>query len=370
MNWRALRIAVVGPLPPAAGGMAGQTQQLAELLRGEGADVLLVQTNAPYRPRWVERVRGLRALFRLMSYTIRLWQAAANVQLFHVMANSGWSWHLFAVPAIIVGRLRGVRVVVSYRGGEAMSFLDQSARWVRPSLAAASALIVPSAFLEQVFGKHGFLATVVPNVVDLSRFRPRDSGEADVTAGPMVLVARSLEPIYDNGTALRAFARVLEQVPRARMVIAGTGPDAARLGALAGSLGISDRVSFAGRLGRDEIAAVYRDASLLLNPSRVDNMPNSVLEALASGVPVVSTDVGGVPYIVSHDRTALLVRAGDYELMATTIVRVLTDPQLATRLATNGLVDVQRYAWPRVRETLGAVYQSLLIADDARVNAA
>ena len=89
MNWSALRIAIVGPLPPPAGGMAGQTQQLGELLRNEGADVHLVQTNAPYWPRWAAGIRGVRAATRLTGYVARLWFAAGKVQIFHVMANSG-----------------------------------------------------------------------------------------------------------------------------------------------------------------------------------------------------------------------------------------------------------------------------------------
>ena len=126
MNWAELRIAVVGPLPPPAGGMAGQTSQLADLLRSEGAHVRLVQTNAPYWPMWISRFRAVRALARLGGYLVRLWTVSSEVQILHVMANSGWSWHLVAAPAIWIGRLRGVRVVVNYRGGEAEAFLRRS----------------------------------------------------------------------------------------------------------------------------------------------------------------------------------------------------------------------------------------------------
>ena len=78
--------------------MANQTRQLGELLRGEGIVVELVQVNAPYRPHWIAGFRGIRAISRLLPYLARLWHEAGRVQLFHVMANSGWSWHLFAAP--------------------------------------------------------------------------------------------------------------------------------------------------------------------------------------------------------------------------------------------------------------------------------
>src|SRR6266567_4483278 len=97
---RELRIAIVGPLPPPSGGMANQTRQLTELLRAENMHAEVVQVNAPYRPAWIGHIRVLRALFRLLPYLVRLWRSAGDAQLFHVMANSGWAWHLSAAPAV------------------------------------------------------------------------------------------------------------------------------------------------------------------------------------------------------------------------------------------------------------------------------
>ncbi|HNT39003.1 MAG TPA: glycosyltransferase family 4 protein [Rubrivivax sp.] len=358
MTFHGLSIALVGPLPPPAGGMANQTRQLAELLQGEGARVELVQTNVSYRPAWVEQVRGLRALARLLPYLRALWRAAGRNDLMHLMANSGWSWHLFAAPAIGVARLRGLPVVVNYRGGEAEVFLQRSARYVRAGMRRAAALVVPSGFLQEVFARHRMPARVVPNVVDLQRFRPAEhrGEQARGDAPPRILVARNLEAIYDNATALRAFALVLQARPKARLLVAGTGPEEAALRALAAELGIAAQVEFRGRLDRDAMAELLRGCSVSLNPSRVDNMPNSVLEALASGVPVVSTDVGGVPHIVADGRTALLVPAGEAQAMAAALLRVLDDPQLAARLREAGLREVQRYTWAQVAPLLGRIY--------------
>ncbi|MEQ8515022.1 MAG: glycosyltransferase family 4 protein, partial [Chromatocurvus sp.] len=119
--------------------------------------------------------------------------------------------------------------------------------------------------------------------------------------------------------------------------------------AQAQSLGIAGAVHFAGRLARDEVAALYREADALLNPTTVDNMPNSVIEALTSGVPVISTEVGGVPYIVTHEDTALLVPAQDPQAMAAAMCRLMTDADLRARLACAGIASVADYTWPRVR---------------------
>lgn len=351
-----MRIGLVGPLPPPAGGMAMQTRQLAELLRGESAEVLLVPTNAPYRPAWISRWRGLRAAFRLVPYLLALWRAAGRSDVMHVMANSGMSWHLFAVPAVWVARARGVPVVVNYRGGEAAEFLARSARSVRATMARVSRLIVPSGFLEDVFGRYGMRAEVVPNIVDLARFHPA----AQLTPAPRLIVARNLEPIYDNATALRAFAVARQAFPDARLLVCGTGPEEGALRRLADELGIAAQVDFTGRLDRDAMAQRLRESRVAINPSRVDNMPNSVLEALACGVPVVSTRVGGVPFIVEDGKTALLVPAGDAQAMAHAVLRLLREPALAERLRAAGLRSVRAYAWDEVRPRWSGVYRSAM----------
>ncbi|MBK9234567.1 MAG: glycosyltransferase family 4 protein [Rhodoferax sp.] len=353
---RGLRVLLVGPVPPPAGGMAGQTLQLCELLRDAGASVELLPTNAPYKPAWLGQIRGVRAIARLLPYLWRLWRGCARSDVVHLMANSGWSWHLFCAPAIWVAWLRRTPIVVNYRGGEADAFLSRSASSVRAAMRRAACLVVPSGFLEHVFAKHGMSAQVVPNIIDLQRFHP--AAKALPGDERRMMVARNLEPIYDNATAIKAFARVVEQCPEVRLTIAGTGAEATALEALAVQLGIANRVDFAGRVERNEMAARLRQCSIAINPSLVDNMPNSVLEALASGVPVVSTRVGGVPYIVEDGSTALLVPAGDADAMAAAILRLLKDPDLAERLVRAGLRDVARYTWTRVGPVLAEVYRA------------
>jgi glycosyltransferase involved in cell wall biosynthesis len=363
-----LRIALVGPLPPPAGGMATQTAQLARLLREEGAEVRLVQVNAPYRPAWIGQVRGVRAGARLLPYAAQLWSAAGWADVMHVMANSGWAWHLFAAPAVQIAAARNCPAVVNYRGGEAADFLSRSASRVLPVLRRASALVVPSGFLREVFARHGVDSIVVPNIIDLARFAPDPKPLAQRAAH--VVVARHLEPIYGIDTALRALALLSKAMPHVRMTVAGQGPERVRLEALAGDLGVSQAVQFCGQLDRDQMATLLRGAAVSLNASRVDNMPNSVLEALACGVPVVSTRVGGVPWLVHDGESALLVPPDDPAAMAAALQRVLADPELAAALVRTGLAEVQAYAWPRVREQWAAIYQRTRRAPAAQARAA
>jgi glycosyltransferase involved in cell wall biosynthesis len=334
--------------------MANQCEQLVRLLAEEGVSVELVRNNAPYRPAWVGSLPVVRALCRLVPYLVQLGKAAGRVDLIHVLANSGWAWHLFTAPVLLVARLHGTPVVVNYRGGNAESFFARAPRHVLWSLHRVALRVTPSAFLQRVFAKHGLTAEIVPNVIDLARFAPvaqRDCGDA-----PHFVVARNLEPIYDIPTAMRALVKVHREFRSAQLTIAGVGPERAALEAFAIELGIADSVRFAGRVENTDMPALYASADCVLNPSTVDNMPISLLEAFASGVPVVSTDAGGIPDMVQHGTSGLLVPVGDADAMAREAVRVLRDADLRRRLVRAGLDEAQLYAWPMIRERWRIAY--------------
>ncbi len=362
MNITYFHIGLVGPLPPPSGGMANQTRQLAQLLCDEGVTVEVIQVNKPYFPQWVARFKGIRAIFRLITYIAQLWQAANRVQLFHVMANSGWSWHLFAAPVIWIGKLKGVPVIINYRGGEAGAFFDRSFFWVKPSLDRTTEIIVPSGFLEAVFSKRGYTTRIVPNIIDLSRFSPKEGSEHSLLQKDVIniLAARNLEPIYDNATVLRAFKLVKEKVPVVHLIIAGSGFEEEFLKKLAKDLAIENSVTFTGRIDNKDMPALYRSADIMVNGSLVDNMPISILEALACGIPIVSTDVGGIPQLVEHGRTALLVGAKDHAAMADALHTLINDELKRIKIRENGLESIKQYTWLNVKNRLLPIYNEII----------
>lgn len=351
------RVTIVGPLPPPAGGMANQTAKLAELLRSEGLQVDVIQINPPYSPAWVGQVPVLRAGIRLLQYLHTLkHRLSPDVQLVHMMANSGWSWHLFAAPAIWMARRKGIPVVLNYRGGYAESFFTKSWRSVERSLRHCAVILVPSTFLQQVFARFGKDSVIVQNVLDTALFSPKPHA---LSEAPHLVVTRNLEAIYDVATCIRAFAIVQQQYPAARLSIAGTGPERAMLEQLVADLQLQ-QVSFVGRITPAQMAALYQDADLMLNGSLVDNTPNSLIEAMASGVPVVSTNSGGIPQLVSHNVDALLVEPQQPADMAAAAIRLLADDQLRNQLIAAGLNNASRFSWPQVWALLKAQYLQVL----------
>jgi len=347
------RICLIGPLPPPAGGMANQTAQLAHLLEGEGAEVAMVRSHRP-PPAALARLRGVRGAAAAAAFLPALWRGLDGADLVHLVTNSWWAFHLYATPTVRLARARSVPVVLNYRGGEAELFLAHHGRWALPTLRAATQIAVPSGFLAEVFGRHGLDATVVPNIVDLSRFTP-----GLPVAEPVVLVARNLEALYGIDTAIRAVALLHRRGVAARLIVAGEGPEAAHLQRLAEGEGIADFIRFTGRVDNRAMAALYAEARIALNPSRADNLPISILEAWASGVPVVSTRVGGVPYLVDDGATGLLCPVDDVEAMADAVARLHGDAALHGRLREAGLGESQQYAWPAVRTRLLSLYGRL-----------
>lgn len=358
-----LHLCLVGPIPPPAGGMANQTRQLKQLLEQDGVKVTMVAVNAPYRPAIVGKVPGLRAVFRLIPYLFNLYRSIGKAQVVHVMANSGWSWHLFAAPAIAIAWLRKTPVIINYRGGHAETFFAQSWRSVHFMLRHASAVLVPSTFLQDVFTGYQQHSSIVPNILDHKLFypasQPRVLIPGAITA-PHCIVTRNLEGIYDIASAINAFHLLWQQLPQAKLTIAGTGPLLAQLQQQVTKLGLNDAVTFAGRLSSEQMAQLYRSADIMLNSSLVDNSPNSVIEAMACAVPVVSTDVGGIPKLVTHSKDALLTPPGDVQQMADFMLQILTQQPLRQQLVENALQNSKRFHWQAVRQQLLQHYSAAI----------
>ncbi|MBE0436035.1 MAG: glycosyltransferase family 4 protein, partial [Methylomicrobium sp.] len=136
----------------------------------------------------------------------------------------------------------------------------------------------------------------------------------------------------------------------------GSGEQLNELQNLVKKLGLHDQIVFTGKLNPDQIVQLYHSADILLNPTTVDNMPNSLLEAMACGIPIITTDVGGIPYIVKDKETALFTPVDNPALMATQICKLLASSELYNHLREQGLKEVKQYAWNEVKRQWLSIY--------------
>jgi L-malate glycosyltransferase len=351
-----LKVAVIAPTLRYVGGQAVQAELLLRQWRDDAdAKVRFIPVDPPFPAAlaWAERIPILRTLIREPLYLAALWRGLKDVDIAHIFSASYWSFLLAPVPAFLVASLRGKKTLINYRSGEARDHL-QRFRTARFFLQKANRLVVPSGYLVDVFREFQLQAQVVPNIVDTSQF----SFRLRQPLRPQLVCTRGFHPYYCIDVVVRAFAQVQQAFPDARLDLVGGGPLEMQIRKQVRELGLSS-VSFMGVASREAIGRFYDQADIFVNASRLDNMPVSILEAFASGTPVVSTAPEGIRYLVEHERTGLLSEPGNAEALARSIIRLLRDPELAFRLAANALEELQKYRWTTVREQWLKVYRSL-----------
>jgi len=351
-----LRVAIVAASLRYVGGQSVQAEWLLRNWRNDpDVEVHLIPIDPalPRGLRWVDRIPLLRTILREPLYLIALWRGLKDADIAHVFSASYWSFLVAPTPAWLVARLRGKKTLIHYHSGEARDHLRRF-RSARPVLRKADMLVVPSGYLVDVFREFGLKAEVVPNVVDLPQFSFRVRNPLR----PHLVCTRGFHTYYSIDVVVRAFAKVQQLFPDAQLDLVGGGPSETEIRDLVKELKLSG-ISFCGVASREEIGRFYNQADIFINASHLDNMPVSILEAFASGTPVVSTAPEGMRYLVDNGRTGLLSAVGDPQALAQNVIALLRDPALASRLASNAHEESRRYSWAVVREQWLKAYQSL-----------
>lgn len=347
------RVTLVAASLDIIGGQGVQAVSLMERLRAEGHEVRFLPINPafPAGLRWLRRVPYLRTLVNQLLYIPSLW-ALRHADTVHVFSASYWSFLLAPVPAMLAARALGKRAVLNYHSGEADDHLQHWGKLVHPWLKLADEIVVPSPYLKDVFARHGYRARVIRNVVDTSRFSYRERAPLR----PRLLSVRNFEPHYRVANTLSAFVLLRQRYPDATLDLAGYGSGEGELRQLAASLG-AEGIRFLGRVPPGAVQQVYDAADICVNSSVVDNQPLSVLEACASGLPVVSTATGDIPAMLCEGEAGVLVPASNPAAMAEAIAALIEDPARTLALVRRARAEVERHTWPRIRSEWIQVYR-------------
>lgn len=350
-----IHVCLVGPSLDIVG---GQSIQLKMLFTNFSANPELKVTFLAVNPRLpgifrhLQSVKYVRTIITSIVYFFLLLLRIPRTDVVHAFSASYWSFLLAPVPAMIVGKLFRKHVVLNYRSGEAEDHLSNW-RSAKLFLRFCDDIIVPSGYLVDVFKRHGFRATAVPNFIEIERFPYRERRELQ----PIFFSNRNFQEHYNVSCILRAFSRIQAHIPQARLVIAGDGPLREQLKNEASNLGLRD-VQFVGPISPERMPMFYDQADVYLNAPKIDNMPSSLLEASACGLPMVSSDAGGIPYILQHGKTGLMVPCNDDETLAREALRLFSESGLALRLASAARLEVlARYTWHSVESGWLAIYR-------------
>jgi glycosyltransferase involved in cell wall biosynthesis len=206
---------------------------------------------------------------------------------------------------------------------------------------------------------------VVPNGVDLSCFHGQIDAfvmreELGIGAEPLVVTALRLVKRKSPDLLISAFARVLEVVPNAKLVIAGSGREEDNLSRQIKDLNIPNSVFMVGGLTKEKVAQLMAAADVFVLPSKMESFGLALLEASATGVPVVCSDAGGVQEVFQDGFNALLYSPGDDNAMAKAIIRLIQDRELARKISANAMKTAGRFTWEMAAEQTLRVYEEVL----------
>lgn len=282
-----------------------------------------------------------------------------------VHAQYGYPTGLAALEA---SRGLGVPNLVSIQGGDGHwvgTCCGTHKRAMLAVLGYAGALLIGSrSFACEVEENHGTPSdrfTIIPGAIETERFAPRkDRTLGELSDEPVLLYHGRVDRRKGALVLLDAFAALAQERPALRLVVSGIGPDTDAVAERVRELGLEDRVEQSGYASYDEAPAVYRRGDVFVSPTFAEGFSNTILEAMATGLPVVSTRAVGVVDCLTHEENALLAEPGDAEDLAAQLRRILDDGPLRERLAERALDEARTlYAWPTVAARITTVYDNV-----------
>ena len=280
------RILYVANFKPGRGGISGQVECLMRnMCQEDGYYVDVFSTTG--------------GLLRRIFCFFALIKRARRYDILHI---HGCSYRGFLPIAygVIVGKLLNKHIIITYHGGDAGLYFQKRRKWVRFWLLKADERIVLSGFLKAIFDAFMIPAQVIPNIVELPEVYVEKS-----ELRPRFISVRHFRELYNIPCIIRAFERVQKQIPEASLTLLGEGDKRDELESMVIDANLKN-VCFVGQVSNGEVGDYFKKNDFLLSSPRIDNMPVSLLEAFSSGLLVISSNVGGVPYMVEHGVTGLL----------------------------------------------------------------
>jgi glycosyltransferase involved in cell wall biosynthesis len=302
----------------------------------------------------------------LLRYARRgLWLAVGFVRHVRYDASFAWAGVPAGAMAYAIWRWRRIPYLVSLQGPDVPGF---EARYnsiyplLKPILREVwrNAAHVTASSIQHRDLAYQTLASltipVVANGVDVERFSALPRAPDGQT---IVCVGRLIER-KGQRHLLRTFARVRERFPTAQLQLVGTGDDEATLKALAADLGIAANIAFLGFQPRDAMPAIYQAADIFVLPSQAEGMSVALLEAMSSGLPIITTAAGGTDELIRDGENGILVPWADEDALATALGALLADGAARTRMGAAAREAVLPYSWRAVAETNLALLRGMV----------
>lgn len=253
-------------------------------------------------------------------------------------------WYAFVCSQI--ARLRKIPYIPILHGGNLPNRLQNNSRLCRAIFAHAYQNVAPSHYLKSEFETYGYTnVTYIPNTLELEKYPFKLRKQVTLK----LLWVRAFASIYNPSMAVKVLAKLKATYPNASLTMVGPDKDGSLelTQLLAQELNVA--VTFTGRLSKADWWQLSKEHDVFINTTHFDNTPVSVMEAMALGLPVVSTNVGGIPYLVENGSTALLVNDNDVSAMVSQLKMLEEHPLLSEQLSTSGRQLAETWDWQKVK---------------------
>ncbi len=254
-------------------------------------------------------------------------------------------WYAFVLSQL--ARFFKKKYIPILHGGNLPKRLERNPLLSRMIFKNSYANVAPSGYLKHEFEKRGYRTVFIPNILDISQYPYKERNPVR----PRLLYVRAFANHYNPGLAVEVLKKLKEKYPEAELCMVGPDKDGtmAEVKQLTENYGLTDSVRFTGVLPKPEWHKLSEDYDIFINTTNVDNTPVSVMEAMALGLPVVSTNVGGLPYLIEDGRDGILVEPNNPEAFAAAVEELLENPTKAVSLSRNARRKAESFDWQEVR---------------------
>lgn len=293
-------------------------------------------------------------LLHMLATLIKYRKEAGLVIIDTYSSQAFW----FTVAISYISRLFGIPYITALHGGNLPTRLDSNPGVCKRVFGNAVIVLSPSLYLKVEFEKRGYTVLYIPNNIPLTAYQYKERKALK----PNILMVRAFHKVYNMPMAIEVFREVLKVHPDARLCIVGPDKDGSKavVEELVNKYELRDRVSMPGLLTKPEWHKLSEEYDIFMNTTDFDNMPVSVIEAMLLGLTVVTTNAGGLPYLVRTMENGLVVRTKDAEGMAKAVNYLLAKPQVAHRLSLSARRQAEGYDWEQVKHKWFAMIDTVL----------
>jgi glycosyltransferase involved in cell wall biosynthesis len=253
-------------------------------------------------------------------------------------------WYAFATSQLC--RMLGLKYIPILHGGNLAFRLQKNPKVCKMIFKYSFQNVSPSLFLIEEFKAKGYENVIyIPNAIELQNYPFLER----TIASPNLLWVRSFAKIYNPVMAVRVFAAIKKKYPEATLCMVGPEKDGSLLNAKQIARDLELEILFTGKLSKQEWIRQSTEYAIFINTTHFDNMPVSIVEAMSLGLAVVSTNVGGIPYLLENQKEALLVPDMDVDKMVEEIDSLIENPTLFSEITTNARQKSEQFDWQAVR---------------------